>query len=213
MADKSSPLPRALRHFDWPDKPQKYAAVVTIDPFWLSQHLDYPLGPLGSKLACKYVDLESGITETVGVNYADSDVVGRAEAYKTYMGSANREIQLTFHFVVDKDDPLTVPLFGSGNTEADVTGLTLDDLVVQPALWFDSLKQPWVGSDGLSHAPPPCYLQIGELFVGRCVVTDASITWHHPFSVYTLFPHHSEVQVTFAVVRETIENYSFGKAR
>ena len=173
---------------------------LEIDPTWLAHHGDYPLSPMGEKLRFVFIDLEDGIEESSAVNYADFEIVGRAESYKSFIGAGNREFPLTFKFRVqgtDFDDPETAIAFE----------------VMQPALWLDSLKAPWTGRDGLSHAPPPCVLALGELFFGRVVATDVQISWQSPFEPDTFLPHGADVTCTFTVVREHIKNYSFGASR
>jgi len=72
--------------------------------------------------------------------------------------------------------------------------------VKMPAMWLESLKYPIMGDDGLSHAPPPVYLQLGALMLMRSVVTAASVTWEEPFDPETMLPHGASVQATFTAV-------------
>lgn len=173
---------------------------LEIDPTWLAHNRGYPLSPMGEKLRFVFIDLEDGIEESAAVNYADFEIVGRAESYKSFIGAGNREFPLVFKFRaqgIDSADPATA----------------IDSEVVQPALWLDSLKAPYTGQDGLSHAPPPCLLALGELFFGRVVATDVQISWQPPFEQETFLPHGADVTCTFTVVREFIKNYSFGARR
>jgi hypothetical protein len=176
-------------------------AYLQIDPSWLAHHKDYPLHEsFGDRLPFLFLDLEEGIEESAAVNYTEFEIVGRAESYKSYIGTDNREFPLVFKFRVQGVDLRTLE-----------EALNLE--VMQPALWLDSLKAPYTGRDGLAHAPPPCMLSLGQLFFGRVVATDVQISWQSPFDPDTLLPHGADVSCTFAVVREHIENYSFGASR
>ncbi len=173
---------------------------LEIDPIWLQHNRGFPLSPLGKALRFIFIDLEDGIEESGAVNYADFEIVGRAESYKSYIGTGNREFPLNFKFRVqgvDYADP----------------NYAIQSEVMDPALWLDALKQPWVGSDDLSHSPPPCVLSLGALFFGRVVATDVQISWQPPFERDTFLPHGADVTCTFTVVRERISNYSYGAPR
>ena len=173
---------------------------IQIDPDWIAHHEGGWSSPLGDTLPFIFMDLEDGIEESGSVNYADFEVVGRAESYKSYIGAANKEFPLTFKFRaqgVDSDDLFTV----------------LVDEVQNPALWLDALKYPYTGADGLSHAPPPCLLSLGELFFGRVIATDVQISWQAPFDANTFLPFGADVTCTFTRVREHIKNYSHSWSR
>jgi len=139
---------------------------------------------------------EEGITESLEANYADTDIVGRAEAYLTYTGTTNREIPLTFVFHAQFDPITTSPGFRGR------TGPMLE--VVHKARWLESLKNPVIDiKNRLSHAPPPVILNVGDLIRNaRCVVTEANPHWLGPFEPGSMLPHGVEVSVTFRVVRK-----------
>lgn len=175
---------------------------LEIDPTWLDHHKDYPLNfDTTVKLPFIFIDLEDGIEESAEANYTDFEVIGRAESYKSYIGTGNREFPLVFKFRAQG-------LGDFGGVES-----ALLNEVRKPALWLDSLQVPWVGRDGLSHAPPPCILSLGQLFFGRVVVAPVQISWQPPFDPDTFLPHGADVTCTCTVVREHIENYSFGAVR
>ena len=81
---------------------------LQIDPTW------YALGAFGNQsnppIQFIYTGLtvifcnigDEGFTENVGVNYATSNVLRAAEQYKTFIETANREIQITFYFVTQE---------------------------------------------------------------------------------------------------------------
>lgn len=173
---------------------------LLIDPDWIARHPGGWRSPLGPVLPFIFIDLEDGIEESAAVNYADIEVIGRAESYKSFIGAGNREFPLTFKFRAQGAIFSTVALA----IQAEVMG---------PALWLDALKQPFVGEDGLSHAPPPCFLSLGLLFFGRVVATDVQISWQPPFEPLSFLPHGADVTCTFTVVRARIKNYSFGVRR
>lgn len=181
--------------------PLEGLTYLQIDPSWLAHHKGYPLHEFfGDKLPFLFIDLEEGIEESAVVNYTEFEIVGRAESYKSYIGTGNREFPLVFKFRVQ-------------GVEAYALEDALNLEVMQPALWLDSLKAPYTGLDGLSHSPPPCMLSLGQLFFGRVVASDVQISWQPPFDPDTFLPHGADVSCTFAVVREHIENYSFGASR
>lgn len=171
----------------------------------LQRWLDLKGNKLGRKCEFTFIDLEEGIQESAGVNYADIDVIGRAEAFKNYVGTANREFSITFKFRAQ-------------GLVGDTLAASLNREVVLPAKWIDALKFPITdrsgsGGTGISHAPPRCHLRIGQLFTGFVIVTDAQITWMHPFDPDTLLPHGADVSTTLTVVRRRIKNYDFTTGR
>lgn len=188
---QADPGSASISRVDPADK--NFSAIVRIDPNWPYLNVwqdartkqELPGQQLygdGTFLNCPFVNLSDGLAETFGVDYADTQVIGRAESYKTFMGTTNREVQLSFWFWSQDGDP-----------QAEV---------VAPARWLESLKSPVIDTvSKLSHAPPPVLIQIGQLLIARCVVTDATLTWQAPFEPRTLLPHGVEVQVTFTVVR------------
>jgi hypothetical protein len=139
--------------------------------------------PQGTSLAVQYYDTEGGFAESSAPNYADAEVVGRAEPYKTFTGTGSKEISITFNFKAQGEK-------------------SLQEEVTYPARFLDALKYP-LSSGRLSYPPPPCLLTIGALFIARVVITSADITWEAPFDPDTLLPHGASVPVTFTVVRSS----------
>lgn len=156
-------------------------ASLLIHPRWKYRSLWRH--PLGSILRFMYIDFEEGITESSAANYADIDVIGRGEPYRTFISTGAREIQITFRFHNQQ-----------GN---------LRDEVVLPARFLDALKYPVFDSGSqLSYEPPLCLLKIGSLLTARVILTGGDPTWRGPVDVDSLLPHYSEFQATFSVVRE-----------
>lgn len=140
-----------------------------------------------STLSIPYLDnTADGFNENVAANYATTDVVGRAEQFKTFIGANNREIPLQFRFWCESGD------FGPD--------------VMEPVRWLESLTHPVNANDGLSYPPPPVILQIGSLLVARCNVTDVNTRWGPPFEPGSMLPHGAECTVTFVVVRSVSNN-------
>jgi hypothetical protein len=210
---------------------------LRIDPTWYELNKDLGFGAFSGSISSKpYVaptklsflslDLEGGLEEGGAVNYADFDVIGRAEAYKSYTGTGNRTFSLVFKFHAqglsltaerekrwERFDRLAARDRPVNDPEREALIAVLENEVFHPALWLDALKQPWAGSDGISHAPPPCMLTLGRLFEGRVLATDVQITWQPPFDPETLLAHAADVACTFEAVRERIDNYSYGMRR
>ena len=197
--------------------PPMAQAYIEIDPFWRREHPD---GWKGKKITMErdetgwlkeikaeatyrlpfhFIDLEDGLEESAAVNYADNEVIGRAESYKTYMGTANREIPLTFRFQAQ----------GLQESALDELTMVLRREVVGPALWLEGLKYPWTGDDGLSHAPPRCFLRIGDLFSGTVIATDVQLQWQPPFDAASMLPYGATVPCTFTVVKRVIADFDF----
>lgn len=176
---------------------------LRIDPTWFAQvggGDDAWNSPMGRRLDVMFYDLEEGLEESAGVNYADSEIIGRAEGYKSYVGTANKEIPLAFKFQAQGGLGENLPS-------------TLQQEVVDPARWLEALKYPYQSPSGVSFAPPRVLLFIGRLLRARCVATDVSIRWQAPFDPDTMLPYAAEVLCTFAVVREKITNYPFRDPR
>jgi len=212
--------------------------TVEVDPSW--PHVDDFLegNPIGTKLSFAFVDLDAaGITEDMQPNYADTDVVGRAEQYKTFVGASNREYTLSFKFQAQGYSAAPGYPFGfnpavvsairdiaaqqqqarpnGGNTTgrklltSAVAGVLLKE-VINPAMWMEALKHPIIGAGELQFAPPPVLLTVGRLIpTSRCIVTNSTLTWMPPFDPETLLPFQAEVQTTFTVVRTKIEKNLF----
>jgi len=138
--------------------------------------------PYGDTLRFTYVDFEQGVGESVAPNYADTDVIGRAEPYKAFVGLPSREITLNFTFQVQDGDLLSE--------------------VVMAGRFLDALKYPlYSPQQDLSYPPPACILKIGALLTARVVLTGGDPQWKGPVDPDTLLPHTCEFQATFSVVR------------
>lgn len=175
--------------------------MLQIDTDWLARY-GQGVGkgwssPLGSKLEITFYNFEDGIVESGSVNYADADIIGRAEQIKSYVGTGNREIPLTFQFQAQ----------GAEDSADDIVA-SLTREVLYPAKWLDALKHPYIDQQsGLSHPPPPVLLTVGGLLTARCLATDVQVTWKPPFHPVLLLPYAAEVTCTFTVVRSVIGNY------
>lgn len=163
---------------------------VRIDPTW--EHARLWRSPLGQTLYFTYVDFEDGIGEAVGANYADSEVTGRAEPYKAFLGNSSKEVSLKLTFMAQDGD--------------------LQREVVDPGRFLDALKYGLFdeGTEQTTEAPP-CLLKVGTLFFGRVVMTNGDPQWVGPVDTETLLPHRCDFQATFAVTRvfQTDLSYRF----
>ncbi len=172
--------------------------TVEIDKSWNHRRLwDHPLG---FKLNFTYVSLfDDGIQENASPNYADTDVVGRAELYKHWISTASREIPLTFHFVAQ--------VRSEGSLQA-----SLRTQVVWPARWLDKLKYPVYDQNAkISYPPPSVLLRIGSLFFGRCVLSAAEVQWKPPFDPISILPYNASVTCTFAVQRRSRPDLGYNR--
>lgn len=175
-------------------QPLNNLLFLKVDDNWLAQHPGFARD-YDQTLTLTFVDLEAGIPESSQPNYGDVDVIGRSEAYKIYGNTSSKEVALTFQFRAQNLDGVDV---------ADA----LQREVVKPARFLDALKYPITDENtGISYAPPPILLQIGNLLLARAVVTSAELTWQSPFDPDSLLPHGAEVACTFTIVRSLPGNY------
>ncbi len=200
--------------------------TVRIDPTWRYRHLWG--SPLGQKLSATFFDFDDGISESASVDYCDTSVIGRAEQFKTYTGTGNREVTLAFKFraqglVGGGSDiraggaamsAIQAPLFIDSNgveTRDNTSDLlsVIESEVVQPAKFLDALKFPLRQDNGISVGPPRVLLTIGRLLTMRAIVTAAQLDWKAPFDPDTLLPYGAEVNVTFTSVYEKVTEYNF----
>ncbi len=209
---------------------------VQIDPTWPYIHLwgegdGFSQAP--TKLSVTFMDLEEGISEQAQANYADQDIIGRAESIKTYISTSSREVPLTFRFraqgLIGTDNGERVggsSLSGFGDvqnalrvnsngvaarddTAASGLSLILEKEVRAPALWLDALQYPVIDEAGISHGPPPVILTIGQLLMMRCVVTSCAINWESSFDPETMLPFGASVSVSFSATHTRVGNRSF----
>lgn len=156
---------------------------LRIDPTWPYRHLWF--SPLGETINLTYVDFGEGFQDNSQPTYADTDIIGRGELFKTFMGTSNKELNFSVEFRVQ-------------NTGNDA----LYREVIWPARWIEACKHG-VFDDGASlmQAPPPVLVRIGSLLHLRTIVTQADIVWKEPFEPVTMLPHGAQMNLTFQVVR------------
>ena len=169
--------------------------TLAIDPEW--PHRSLWQHPLGGVLRFAYVDWEAGVTESVSPNYAESDVVGRAEPHKAWINNPSRQITIGFRFRVQG---LTGDLAQS-----------IEEEVIQPVRWLDALKYPvYNEQQRISYAPPPVILHVGSLLTARCVLTGGDIQWQFELmDPDLLLPHGAHFDATFEVVRSFKQNLGY----
>jgi hypothetical protein len=153
---------------------------IAIDPSW--EHRALWQSPIGNQLNFTYVDFEGGIDEAAQANYADTDITGRAEPFKAFLGNASKEVSLSISFMAQSSD--------------------VQREVVDPGRFLDALKYGLFdpGTE-LTTEAPPCILKIGTLFTGRVVLTNGDPKWQGPIDIETLLPHRCDFDATFSVVR------------
>lgn len=169
--------------------------TVMIDPAW--QHGPLWDSPLGNTLRVTFLDLGAGISEGAAPNYQNTEIVGRAESYKAYINTGNRQINLPFKFRAQG-------LFGS-------TRASIEAEVINPARFLDALKYPVHDpNQNLSFAPPPVLVRFGELFIARCVLVSGDIQWlFDSMETDTLLPHGADFNAQFEVVRAFNSDLSY----
>lgn len=175
--------------------PLRNLLAVMIDPTWYAEHKSSWASPLGDRLPMTFLALDEGITENAAVDYAPTQVLGRAETYQSYIGTQNREVQLMFQYRAQGLE---------GTNEQD----TIRREVINPARWLDALKYPVVRGD-LHVPPPPVILVLGQLLTMRAIVTAATIRWGPQFDPGTMLPLSADVDVTFTAVHTSLGGYAF----
>lgn len=170
--------------------------TVRIDPQWPHRSLwDHPFGEV---LRTTFFDFAAGIQENASPNYVNTEVVGRAEAYKAYLNTMNRQIQMPFVFRVQ----------GQQGTDSRTA---VEQEVIQPARFLDALKYPvFDPNQGISYEPPPVIVHFGALFTARCVLTGGDIQWvFDSMEPDTLLPHAAVFNAQFEVVRRFQADLSY----
>ncbi len=171
---------------------------VDIDPEWPYRGAWLSFGGHSQMSSFKptFFDTEN-ISEHAGVNYDQIQPIGRPEGFQVYHSNDNRTISMTFHLRMQGIQP-----GGSVKLNASVE-------VYQPAMWLESLKYPWVDAAGISHAPPPVLLQLGNLTMVRAVVSNCEINWLPPYDPETFLPHGADVSMTFTAITPNLGNFSY----
>jgi hypothetical protein len=170
--------------------------TITIDPSW--PQIGLWAHPLGNTLRVTFVDFASGVSEDATPNYVNTEVIGRAESYKAFLNTQNRQIQIPFRFRaqgVTSSDPRTA----------------VEQEVILPARFLDALKYPVHDpNQGISYAPPPVLVHFGDLFTARCILASGPLNWiFDPMETDTLLPHGCDVNVQFEVVRRIQADLSY----
>lgn len=173
---------------------------MEVDDAWLAEHPNVS-DVYGWRLEFQFIDNESGFVETSAPMYSDLDVIGRAEPYRTFAGTGVREMTFVLQFAAQG---LGVP---GEQISPTVARDIINEEVIQPVRFLDAMKYPVEDTEvQISYAPPPVYLQLGELFQARCVVQNAVATWRYPVDPISKLPMYADVPVTFAVVRRVPSN-------
>lgn len=170
---------------------------LRIDPTWPYYRQWKQQSPvIGAQLNFTFANYDDGITEECSPQYAPTDILGRAEGFRTYVGTANRQVSVVFTFLAQ----------GVG---ANDYYTAINNEVVAPARWLDSLKFPFVDDSGISHAPPPCIITMGQLLILRVILESATIRWMPGWDTQTMLAHVAEVSCTFTAVHTNLGNYQF----
>lgn len=185
--------------------------TVTIDPTWPLLALWQQVTRRVPYLLTNFYDLESGILENVNNNNNTTDIIGRSEAFLTYVNNSNRTVPIKFTYRVQG---LNIAAQQTGGPlppgEADrVWKQAWENEVGDPVKWLDGVRYPWTDpASGIPYPPPPLILRVGELLRMRCIIDTLQIAWVPPFSG-TLLPLGADVDATFQAVTENPRNYDF----
>lgn len=169
---------------------------VGIDPNWAyyKQWRDRAL--IGGYLSMTFCDLDSGVEENAPVNYQETNVLGRAEQFQTYIGNGNRELNFTFQFRAQ-------------GVKTSSYYDAIDQEVTKPVKWLDSLKFPFVDDQNISHAPPPLIVAIGQIIRMRAIAVAVTPRWLPPYDPATMLAQSADVACTFRSVHTSLGNYDY----
>lgn len=170
---------------------------IEIDPEWWARFGLLWKSPLRNRISVSFMENEQ-ITERAEVRYADNEVIGRAESYKSWMGTGNRELTLPLRFRVQ------------GLTGVDLWA-SLRNEVSDPAKWLEALKYG-INDNGVVYPPPPVIIVIGQLIVMRAVATAIELTWLPPWDPTTGLAHAANVECTFTGTHLELGNFEFNGA-
>lgn len=170
--------------------------TIRIDPSW--PHVSLWQHPLGNTLRTTFFDFAAGVQENAAPNYVNTEVVGRAESYKAYLNTGNRQLQMPFVFRVQ----------GQQTTDSRTA---VEQEILLPVRFLDALKYPvYDPNQGISYEPPPVIVKFGELFLARCVLTGGDIQWvFDSMEPDTLLPHGCIFNAQFEVVRRYKADLSY----
>lgn len=158
--------------------------LVAVDPSW--PYYDVWQSPSGKKFhEVTNLDVEAGIDWTTTASYEENAGVGRVEAVRSFQ-SANG-VESGFSFVLQATDE---------DQSGDIITATQKE-VIEPFMFFESLKRPFVTpQDGISHGPPPIIVIMGQFATIRGLCFAFTVVGNPMFDPKTVLPHRMECQFT-----------------
>lgn len=139
--------------------------------------------------ALYFTGFDPAIAEGIQAQYATADVVGRAESYLTYTGTANRELSLSLEC--------------HAQTPQEMSDMYDAVRILQ------SLCEPIPGDKGFDYAPPPVIVTVGRLLTMRAVVESVTPTWGPNYDE-NLRPIGCTIAIQFKCVRKVSASNSSG---
>jgi hypothetical protein len=122
-------------------------------------------------------------------NWEEVPIIGRSEPFQNYANTAARSWQITFEF------------YAQGlHTENLVQAI--NDEVMRPVHFLESLKFPVRKGNGMVADPATCFLIIGNLVRERVICISAEPRYKEPFEPTTFLPMYAQVECEFRVVNQ-----------
>jgi acyl-CoA synthetase (AMP-forming)/AMP-acid ligase II len=180
--------------------------TLRVDPTWAyyADWVDNAPASIGASFSPTFLDFDSGFEISSSPNYQDVAPVGRAESFKTYVGNSNRELSILFQFRAQ----------GLGATANQNQQLynAIQNEVLLPCRWLESLKYPFIDAQGISHAPPPLILVLGQILTMRCLLMAGNPKYMAPFDPVTGLPMSAEFAVQLVSISPSMGNYNFANS-
>lgn len=123
-------------------------------------------------------------------NWEEVPIIGRSEPFQNYANTSARSWSLTFEFYAQGVNPNT------NLTQA------IEDEVLKPVHFLESLKFPIRKGNGMVADPATCFLIIGNLVRERVICISAEPKYMEPFEPVTFLPMRAQVDCEFKVVNQ-----------
>lgn len=201
-------------------KPDIQGWLVVVDP----DNIYQPVQTAGYD-RIQFTYMEDNFSESKSANYSSTQILGRSEPVRGYLGSSPRAISLQLRIPIEGDDqPTAVPkqkvqvtsgLVGDTTTTSTQT-YTLSDpdqsdifaRKLQVVDFLRSLVYPHYGSatQQLVYPPPRVLVIFGTWFSLLGIVTNYNMIHKAPWAQNDMTPFFSDVSLT---IEECDEPYSF----
>ena len=166
---------------------------------WIEAHASYACAYVnnsffGAAFHAPYYDAAQSLEDPGTARYKPFPNIVRPEPALLYIGSANRNMSLTFY--LRAEDP-----------RYDVSSLR------KGVAWLSDLNQCTYSEDlQVRYAPPLVEVSIGSVFEAKCVIDQVTIRWVGPWSGSSemAFPEPHGAEVTLGLVATPLAYQPYG---